>query len=87
MCLIRLIRLFGSFLEQQANVDEVVVTLRQPTLHRAARQGHVEVVRLLLEHQANIDTMDCDRQTALLMASDLIGLDLSGFGGQIHSVR
>ena len=35
-------------LEQQANVNEVVVTLRQTALHRAARQGHVEIVRLLL---------------------------------------
>ena len=55
---IRLTRLFGSFLEQQADIDEAVVTLRQTALHRAARQGHMEVVRLLLERQADVNRHD-----------------------------
>jgi len=56
-------------LEQQGDINEAVAELGQTALHRAAVQGHAEVVRLLLEHHANFDTRDQFGETALYMAT------------------
>jgi ankyrin repeat protein len=38
-------------------------------LHWAAEEGHEAVVRLLLEHKADVDAKNEDGETALLMAT------------------
>jgi hypothetical protein len=36
-------------------------------LHKAAWSGNVDVIRVLLEHQAKVDTLDISGQTPLVM--------------------
>ena len=56
----------GTFkpLDKWGDEDEDVTPL-----HRAAQGGHVEVVKLLLERGARIDTWDKDRGTAQTVAA------------------
>ena len=53
-------------------VQEIDISLRdsagRTALHNAARNGHVDVVRLLLDAGASIDTLDLDRRSALVWA-------------------
>ena len=39
-------------------------------LHRAARNGHEAVVRLLLEHEANVNAKTNYEETALYLATE-----------------
>jgi ankyrin repeat protein len=44
---------------------------REPALHRAVATGDEDIVQLLLQHQANINSCDKNGRTALDLAIDI----------------
>jgi ankyrin repeat protein len=64
----------SSLLERQAEVNQPGWT----ATHYAATQGHTEILRLLLEHHADVDARAPNQMTPLMMAAR---------GGHVDSVR
>jgi ankyrin repeat protein len=55
-------------LEQKADIG-AKTNLGWTPLHLAVSNGHIDIVRLLMDHNANVATVDSDGQTALHQAA------------------
>ena len=64
-----------ELLSAGADPDLADATGRTP-LHAAARQGRLQLVRLLLEHGADADLVDASGHTAWAIADAWVGIDL-----------
>ena len=53
---------------RRGNVEHKITNIYAPPLHFAVKNGHIEVVRLLLERKANVDSKSVNSRTPLAIA-------------------
>ncbi len=60
-------------------------------LHFAADQGHLHIVKYLIEHGANVDLRNANNETACALAAEFGHQDLVRYlvhaGSDVHAVR
>lgn len=58
-----------SLLKTEIKLNSFTTRSRSTPLHLAAQQGHAEIVKLLIQHGANIEALDGGIQTPIEVAS------------------